>query len=419
MKVLWFTNTSSLYDQGKHSYHGGGWIESLEELIKEQKGIDLGISFIHKTDNDKIIKNGTTYFPIVSKSQKRNPFRKLIDNWIGKIEIRDLQNDIGEVIRDYQPDLIQVFGTEGSFSQVQNYTQIPVIYHIQGLINPYLNTYLPINQSKFSFHFNIDYLLETIKGNSPAFENVRFRYRALREKSVLKNANYVMGRTHWDKMVVRLYNPKVKYFHVDEVLRPIFYKGAIFSKQKPDKKFKIVSTISPTIYKGIDVVLKAAKELKELTNFDFEWEIIGLEKNSTLLKHFEKTEKIMHQGVNILCSGRKNAQEIIDSMQTSDVFVHPSYIDNSPNSVCEAQMLGLPVIVCNVGGISTLVQHEKTGFLVPSNVVFELVHYLRQLKYNTKLRNNIGKEAKKAAFQRHNREKIIFDLLEIYNQLKN
>ena len=330
-----------------------------------------------------------------------------------------MQNDIGEVIRDYQPDLIQVFGTEGSFSQVQNYTQIPVIYHIQGLINPYLNTYLPINQSKFSFHFNIYYLLKTIKGNSPAFDNVRFRHQALREKSVLKNANYVMGRTHWDKVVVRIYNPKVKYFHVDEVLRPIFYNVATFSKQKPDKKFKIVSTLSPTVYKGIDVVLKTAKQLKELTNFDFEWEIIGLEKNSTLLKHFEKTEKIKHRGVNILCSGRKNAKEIIDLMQTSDVFVHPSYIDNSPNSVCEAQMLGLPVIVCNVGGVSTLVQHKKTGFLVPSNGVFELVHYLCQLKRNTKLRNKIGKEAKKAASQRHNRKKIIFDLLEIYKQLKN
>ena len=33
MKILWFTNTPSQYDNGKHLYYGGGWIESLEKII--------------------------------------------------------------------------------------------------------------------------------------------------------------------------------------------------------------------------------------------------------------------------------------------------------------------------------------------------------------------------------------------------
>jgi len=53
MRVLWFTNTPSLYDQGKHHYNGGGWIESLEQLIKEQEGIELAVSFFHSTDYEK------------------------------------------------------------------------------------------------------------------------------------------------------------------------------------------------------------------------------------------------------------------------------------------------------------------------------------------------------------------------------
>ena len=52
MKVLWFTNTPSLYDQGKHHYYGCGWIESLEKLLENENNIDLGICFFHKTDSN-------------------------------------------------------------------------------------------------------------------------------------------------------------------------------------------------------------------------------------------------------------------------------------------------------------------------------------------------------------------------------
>lgn len=416
MKILWFTNTPSLYDKSKHFYNGCGWVESLELLIKEKEEIELAVSFFHKSDNEKMIKNGTTYYPIFRPSKKTNTFKKLINNWKGEIEIRDLQKKIEKVISDFQPGLIQIFGTEGDFSQVQNYTQIPVIYHIQGLINPCLNTYLPINQSKFSFHLNFDYLANTIKGNNPAFDYKRFNNQALREKAVLIKAKYVMGRTHWDKMLVELYNPSVQYFHIDEVLRPLFYQIDTISKQL-NKEFKIISTLSPTVYKGIDVVLKTAKKLKELANFEFQWEIIGLEEDAVLLKHFEKTENIKHQEVNICCKGRKEPIEMIQLLQAADVFVHPSYIDNSPNSVYEAQILGLPVIACNVGGVSTLIKHEETGFLVPSNGVFEIFHFLHKLYSDENLKHNIGNNAKLSAKKRHNRENIVRDLLEVYSKI--
>ncbi len=41
LKILWFTNTPLLYDSGKHVYYGGGWIESFEEIMQQQKDIEL------------------------------------------------------------------------------------------------------------------------------------------------------------------------------------------------------------------------------------------------------------------------------------------------------------------------------------------------------------------------------------------
>ena len=57
------------------------------------------------------------------------------------------------IIEDFKPDVIQVFGSEGSFALIQEYTITSVVIHLQGLINPYLNTYFPIAYSKIDFIF--------------------------------------------------------------------------------------------------------------------------------------------------------------------------------------------------------------------------------------------------------------------------
>ena len=74
MKILWFTNTPSLYEQGKHYYHGGGWIESLKKLIRKRPGIELAVAFFHPTDNKKIFKNRVTYYPILRKLGRKIHF---------------------------------------------------------------------------------------------------------------------------------------------------------------------------------------------------------------------------------------------------------------------------------------------------------------------------------------------------------
>jgi glycosyltransferase involved in cell wall biosynthesis len=47
-----------------------------------------------------------------------------------------------------------------------------------------------------------------------------------------------------------------------------------------------------------------------------------------------------------------------------DIFLNTSRIDNTPVSVIEACAFGLPVIATDVGGLSMLLDHERTGILV-------------------------------------------------------
>lgn len=414
MRILWFSSTSSLYDQGKHSYNGGGWIESLEELISKQDDIELAVSFFHNECFKKEKKGNTTYYPILKKSRRKSPLGTIINGFSGKIESeKRIIPSLLDVIEDFKPDIIQVFGTEGVFASIQNHTHIPVVIHLQGLIIPYLNAYFPPHQSYWSFIFSKFFFFKNVTGRGIYASYKRFKNQSIREHSHLTNAQYIMGRTNWDYSVSKIYCPNSVYYHIEEVLRPSFYN--ITQKDyKLNDTITIVSTLSDTIYKGIDAVLKSAKLLKEQTSINFKWQIVGLDMNSDLLKYFIKTLKVKPEDFNIHFVGKKNPEELISMLAEADLFVHPSYIDNSPNSVCEAQIIGLPVIACNVGGLATLIEHNVTGTLVPSNGVFEIVSTIIDYKKQPEKYFNIGRNARLFALERHNQENVVSSLKQSY-----
>jgi glycosyltransferase involved in cell wall biosynthesis len=166
------------------------------------------------------------------------------------------------------------------------------------------------------------------------------------------------------------------------------------------------------------VVLRTAYQLSTLSNIEFEWRIIGLDESSYLLKFFERKEILQHRIVNIKLMGKMDPNQIVDEMLKADVFVHPSYIDNSPNSICEAQILGLPVIACNVGGISSLIKNDETGKLIPSNGIFELVSLLKNFTTNQTEFDRLGENGKNNAIYRHDKQKIKTQLLQFYSIIK-
>lgn len=419
MKVLWFTNTTSLYRKGLHSYHGGGWIESLEETIRSCSEIELAVAFYHPFENTKVIQNGVVYYPIRKKSARSHPIKGVFRNWFPLAFLKINQDYLLDILEDFKPDIIHVFGTEQSFALIQELTDIPVLVHLQGILNPYLHAYYPVGHSGKDFILNYRFFFENIIGSSPFFGLYQMKAHAEIEKRILSKLKYVCGRTEWDRMISNMYNSEVKYFHIDEVLRSIFYEkcnGELYIREK-SACFTILSTLSPTLYKGIDVIMRVAKLMNELCKIQFEWRVIGLESSSKLLRFFEGKLGVSHESLNIKFLGKIDSYQIAEEIHRSDVFVHPSYIDNSPNSVCEAQMLGKVVIACDVGGLSTLIKHNKTGFLVPSNGIYELIHYIKVVHEQPDLCKQIGKNAMTSALNRHSRDKIKFDLINVYKSI--
>ena len=414
MRVLWFTPTSSQYDKGSHYYHGGGWVESLEQTFREQSGIELGISFFHVKDNLKKERGSVTYYPI-QKIQKGN-INKLITNWTCRIESGTYLKKFIEVINDFKPDIIQVFGTEASFPEIQSFTKIPVVIHLQGLINPYDIAFYPPGINKYNLLAYFPFFKNHVLGNSLIFDKKRFEKQAEKELEYFKKSSYLIGRTSWDKKISSLLAPQATYFHVDEILRSSFYEALPWTPNQ-HSRLRIISTISNTIYKGLDLVLKTAFLLKKNFGNNFDWHIIGLHEESKLVRFFEYSLKKRFKDCNVSFLGIYSETELLKSLGVSDIFIHPSYIDNSPNSLCEAQILGMPVISCNVGGTSTLIEHNQNGILVPANAPYELAHSIISLNNDKNKSAKLGIQARITALERHNRPKTFNALMNVYQNI--
>ncbi|GAB6012945.1 glycosyltransferase family 4 protein [Viscerimonas tarda] len=409
MRILWFSVTPSMYVANIVGHNGGGWIASLEQLVRKAPEIQLGIAFEYEDSCFRVEKEQVVYYPINDCFSTKYKLKRKISY---DAEEKTLIPKCLKIIEDFKPDVIHVFGSEWCFGLVAQHTDIPVVIHMQGSIPPYYNARFPAGYSKSDYVlYNGLNIKRTI---SQLREDNFFLLRSKREERILRNCHYYMGRTEWDYNITQLYNPDSQYFYCSEALRDLFVNSDEKWNFHNRNRISIVSTISGSKRKGIDTILKTAKLLKENTNIDFEWLIFGVKD----ISYHEKKTKIKAEDFNVKLMGVVSAPALKEKLLNADMLIHPSYIDNSPNSVCEAQILGLPVICTNVGGISSLVKHQETGLLFPANDPFTLCAYIKLLVQDSSLASKIGENAREEAINRHNQDVILRDLLAIYHKVK-
>ena len=200
------------------------------------------------------------------------------------------------------------------------------------------------------------------------------------------------------------------YYYGSEILQDAFYDLEV--NRKLPSRITIISTISQPLYKGYDLILKTASLLIS-QNMDFVWKVIG-NVNPDIV---EELVELKHEKVNVELLGVLSAEQLKKELLNCTIYVHPTYIDNSPNSVCEAQMLGVTCIATNVGGVSSIISDGKTGFLVPANDPFQTAYLIQMISKNKSLNLQIGTNAREISNTRHNKNKIVEGLLDIYNNL--
>lgn len=416
MKILWFTNTPC--NAAKYlnlSVNYGGWLISLENILKLQKNVELNVAFLSQESIKNFRFESVNYYPIYNPSiTKKNGIFKNLSILLSPVKNNNekLISKCLEIVQKVNPDIIHIHGTENIFGMIQSHTQIPCIISIQGIINPY--KYKFFEDIPKSIIIRYSNLLRIILGISIIQSFKKFKEIAIIEKQVLKDAQFVIGRTHWDKSVTEILAPKSKYFHLDEVLREEFYKS-IWKKSNFNEKIELISIISRPPYKGLGTIVEVAKLLKE--NLNFTWKICGLKPNDEIVNIVKKWKKINYNELNIFFLGELKEKELINELLVSDIFIQTSRIENSSNSLCEAMILGMPIVASNVGGTSSLLRNNIDGFLVQEGEPFSIAQKIIYLSKNFKEASEMGKNARLSALNRHNKNKIIQNLIKLYKSI--
>jgi len=97
---------------------------------------------------------------------------------------------------------------------------------------------------------------------------------------------------------------------------------------------------------------------------NFEWRVAGISNNDLIVKVVKKFLKSLYPKSNLILLGKLSELELINNLLNSNLYVMPSHIENSPNNLCEAMMLGMPCIATCVGGTASLINNNDDGVLI-------------------------------------------------------
>jgi L-malate glycosyltransferase len=411
MRILWITNTvfpAPSRALGLEPPVFGGWMYGLAAQLAGLKGITLAIATVYAGAEPRALAiDGVTYFLLPQSPTART------SGWQG---VRD----------QFQPDVIHVHGTEypHAMACMRQFQNIPYVVSIQGLVGVCARYYLGgISNRDVLRNLTVRDLLRM---DTLFHARANFARRGVLEREYLLRANHVIGRTSWDYAHTRSINPKARYHFCNETLRADFYSARKW-KRREDRRYSIFLSQGSYPIKGMHQVMKAAAILApELgtVNIRVAGEspvgaptIKGRLRRSGYGAYIERLRREIGTGVNLSFTGPLDESKMIDEYLRSDVFVCPSAIENSSNSIGEAQLLGVPTIASFVGGSPEMVHHGVTGLLYRFEEYEMLAEQLRSVFVDSSLCAALSENGIAAAAARHNLETNASRMTEIYQEV--
>lgn len=410
MKVLWVCSTPcSGIDRLSNQVYFGSWLRSLEEALSEQKEIQLHVCFYWPHEMAPFTYNNSKFYPVLRERKKTSIGRALWRHLKRNDDFTEI-NRLNAIVKKVSPDIIHIHGTEENFGLLQKHNNLPTVVSLQGIINPYLKKFyagIPQVVAK-----KYEGPLSKILALSTDAHHKRFQFQAKRELEIFNISKNFIGRTAWDREQASIMNSTAKYYHAEELLRPAFYSKQ-WSKSGFSNPLQLVTTSSDSVYKGFELIVETCALLKK-NGINFVWKVIGLSSSSSLVKIVENWKKTKTQDLNIELLGNCNEVQICETLLQADMYCQVSHIENSPNSLCEAMMLGVPIIASNCGGTPSLLVSGKEGVLYTPGNTIELCNYIVAYSLDFENSKRMAAAAREKAVQRHNKKNTVEQYISIY-----
>jgi glycosyltransferase involved in cell wall biosynthesis len=100
-----------------------------------------------------------------------------------------------------------------------------------------------------------------------------------------------------------------------------------------------------------------------------------------------------------------------------DLYVLASLREGFPRSAMEAAASGLPIVATDIRGCRQVVDHDKTGFLVPPGSATNLARAIDKLESDQSLRSVMGQAGRRKALDQFDQRSVIERTLSAYKML--
>lgn len=360
------------------------WIAALAHLLRRQPGVVLTV--LHWTpritsDVDEFERDGIRFIYLKVPSVR--------------VDILTLYQRRIALVKTYLNhhyhcyDLLHLHGSELQVPAMTARLPVPQLLSVQGLVSQY-PPFVP---------------------RSEAWLKALWTLSGYYERRYLPAVQHFVCRTHWDQALMRQLSPGCTIHHNWEVIRPAFFRPVAMVAAR---RLQVVFLGGTQVMKGFREVLAAVDLLRQQLDIVL---VIAGHASPALVQVAVQAAGLRHLSpAAIECRGLLSGEELVQLFSESLCLLHPSYVDNSPNSVCEAQVAGLPVVASDVGGVRSLIEDGVTGLLctlAPASIAQQAL----RLHTDPALRQHLVLQAAAVARQRHDPTVIVARTLAIYEEV--
>ena len=414
MKLLWLCNNAPgvirAHISGKPA-SGVNWVDHVLSGLRQQ-GVTL-----------RILCRG----PVCQGDLDEQCSYRCFGEFPAHEYIPELEARFREELRTFRPDVIHSWGVEYSHALAMvkaaeaEGMQPKMVASIQGLCAVLAEHYtdgIPGNAAQKST------FRDWVRKDNILQQQEKFALRGDFEKDAVRGLDHVIGRTSWDRARTSEWNPAVQYHFCNETLRETFYTG-LWSYEKCTRHRIFASSCSYPI-KGFHFLLEAFKEILEVwpdatltvTGRSFLGNTVKerLRRNS-YEKYLSGLVRKHHLEEKIQFLGDLSAEEMKQAYLDANVFVLPSVMENSPNSLGEAMLLGVPCVASDVGGVKDMMADGAEGWICPPGDPMQLVQAIEAAFRMEERAVAIGQNARSHAQLTHDPETNLVTLWKIYREV--
>ena len=408
MKVLWFSNSpAAAYEQTIKGT--GGWMATLDKAM--QVKVELHVAYFYPYKQSPFKSGATTYHPIYTG----NILMSALKRRVGLDTGRSFLNDCLQVIEQVKPDIIHIHGSENTFIEVAKYTDTPLALSIQGNLSVCAHKFLCGFHGEFLNAKRGELTLKSLLLGRRSYKDGKkdLERGALREQKYMPYVRHIIGRTDWDYRISRILAPESHYYVGNEILRDLFYER-VWNNCYNSGKLILHTTNGDNYYKGFETLCHCLHLLNGL-GIDVEWRVAGVSPESKINQITKRYLKGCYPEKGLVLMGSLGQDQLVDSLLSSHLYVMPSHIENSPNNLCEAMMLGLPCIATHAGGTASILRNGEEGLIIQDGDPWVMAGAIMELVSQPKQMVQFGQKARATAMKRHDRSKIVEQLIDTYH----